>query len=67
MDTGCNADSDLANEYCTDLNDGFLNLFDAPIQQTQQFVVFDHQDPWPKTVGPTFQVCIPINHQHIFL
>ena len=53
MEFGYNVESDLANEYCTHLNDKFLDLFDAPIQQTDQYVVFDPI----KSVGTCLQVC----------
>ncbi|PWA46772.1 phospholipase-like protein [Artemisia annua] len=59
VEFGSNVESDLANEYCTNLNDNFLNYFDAPIQQTQQYVVFDHHEPWQKYVGTGLQDVCP--------
>ncbi|PWA45732.1 phospholipase-like protein [Artemisia annua] len=52
VEFGANAESDLANEYCTDLNDNFLNLFD-------EYVVSDHHYPWQKSVGAEIQDVCP--------
>ena len=60
MDGESNVPNDVVNEYCTNLNDDFLDLFDAPIQQSQKFVVRYHDQPWQKAFVRGFQVCTHI-------
>ncbi|PWA75250.1 Leucine-rich repeat-containing protein [Artemisia annua] len=55
VDCESNVPTDVANEYCTNLNDDFLDLFDAPIQQTQKYVVRHHDEPWQKAFGSGLQ------------
>ena len=57
MELGANVDTDLANEYCTKLNDDFLNLFDGPSQPKHNIVVREHHEPWKKAFGINIQVC----------
>ncbi|PWA37409.1 phospholipase-like protein [Artemisia annua] len=55
LDCESNVPTDVANEYCTNLNDDFLDLFDAPIQKTQKYVVRHHHEPWQKAFGSGLQ------------
>ena len=60
MDCESNVPTDVANEYCTNLNDDFLDLFDVPIQQTRKYVVRHHDEPWQIAFGSGLQVCTHI-------
>ena len=67
LEFGSNIETDLANEYCTNLNDDFLELFDGPIQQTQKYDVRDHHEAWQKAFGTGLQVCTPCTCKKLYL